>query len=123
MAFNPSIQMSVSSKSLGSAHSWAVAGQGICGQFYFWFQGLLLQGVGLEQFNISLPGPRAEEQSRYLREVKILCFFVLLRTGQNPGDQDGTFLKENCQDRLPRQKEKSNQKGSLTCDATREERW
>lgn len=53
MAFKPSIQMSVSSRSRGSAHPGTVAGQAICGQLYFWFQELLLQGVGLEQSSIS----------------------------------------------------------------------
>jgi hypothetical protein len=74
MAFNPSIQMSVSSRNLGSAYPGTMAGQGICVQLYFWFQELLLQGVGLEQSSIFLPDPSAEEQSRYLREVRTLCF-------------------------------------------------
>lgn len=119
MAFNPSIQMSVSSRNQGSAHPGTMAGQGNCGQIYFWLQELLLQGVGLEQSSIFLPDPNAEEQSRYLREMRTLLF-VLLRPGQNPRAGDGTFLKENCQDK----KRKGNQKVSVTCDAAApEERW
>lgn len=120
MAFNPSIQMSVSSRNLGSAHPGTMAGQGICRQIYLWLQELLLQGVGLEQCSIFLPDPNAEEQSRLSKGGENTLLFVLLRPGQNPGAGDGTVLKENCQDK----KRKGNQKVSVTCDAAApEERW
>lgn len=86
VVFNPSAQISVSSRSLGSSHPGTVAG-------HLWTILLLVPGApptrgGVGAVQIFRPDPGAGEPSRYSREVAMLCF-AMKRTGQYPR----TFLK------------------------------
>lgn len=80
------------------------------------------KGWGWNRPVLSPPDPSAEERSRYLREVRILCLLFLLRTDRIQVPETGLFLKKtakaDCQDK----KRKDKPKGSVSADAAREER-